>query len=519
MLDAKKKHDEALAALTAAQKKRDDSQQRITLLDDAATKLQEALTLAGGEDAEVTAAIAVAKQRADAARAETPDLDKAATDAQAAADVAATAVQQATEKVDTLAAKLQPIRESLQSADLAMVAARGKWSVARETLRRAKQDATGLQHIVAWLEGVATRDQLAQASKLVNEPIAAAEAELKRLAAAIEPAKAALLTAEQSQLTAQQELDKAKLAHQGQLDAIALLEKATAELASVTKLVSAGDALAAAGDTLRSEIESRRGQLSASQSAINVAQDVVDTTTKVAGGRHSELETLLAQQQQQTQHHSTLEQQRQTKITELTAVQTSLEEKAAIITGDSAKQFYSTGLVPLSPEQLCWSTLRVTGVLDAYIRAEVAELDKQSPLAADADEMAKAKRMQQAVRQACDKLRGNADHYASLYASGPDKTQDDFFASADQALYVANGGSVYSWAGPGNNNPTQFATTLTDGAEVAKVLYWSYLCRQPSEDEVALVTEQLDSAGDNRNGVIQEMAWSLLASAEFRFSR
>ena len=101
----------------------------------------------------------------------------------------------------------------------------------------------------------------------------------------------------------------------------------------------------------------------------------------------------------------------------------------------------------------------------------------------------------------------------------PDKTQDDYFASADQALYVANGGSVFAWAGPGNNNPTQVATTLDDPSEVARVLYWSYLCRQPTSDEIAMVTEQLDSAGDQRNAIIQEMAWSLLASAEFRFTR
>jgi hypothetical protein len=173
----------------------------------------------------------------------------------------------------------------------------------------------------------------------------------------------------------------------------------------------------------------------------------------------------------------------------------------------------------LTAEQLGLSTLRATGVLDAYVRAEIAELEKQSPLASDADDATRFQRNRQAVRQAIDKLRGNLDQYVSLYASGPDKTQDDFFASADQALYVANGGAVFSWAAPGNNNPTQVASGLTDAGEVAKVLYWSYLCRQPSDQEVAAVAEQLASAGDQRNAIIQEMAWSLLASAEFRFTR
>ncbi len=44
-------------------------------------------------------------------------------------------------------------------------------------------------------------------------------------------------------------------------------------------------------------------------------------------------------------------------------------------------------------EQLCWSTLRVTGVLDAYIRIEAAELEKKSALPPDADAATRAARI------------------------------------------------------------------------------------------------------------------------------
>ena len=519
MLDAKQKHQVALVALAAAQKKQSDNQHRMTLLDESATKLQEALTLSGGQDAELSQAIEVAKKRAEAARATVPELAKGINDAQSGADAAATVVQQTTAKVDTIAARLKPIRESLRAADLAMVSARADWADDLRALRGAKQDVAQLQHIVDWLDGVANAERIRRSNKQTDEQIATARAELEKTALALGPAKAALSTAEQALLAAKQELEKANQASQQQIAAIAQLDQAAAELGKAAKLVSVSDTLAAAGDSLKAETASRRTQLAALQPAIDAASTAVKTTSEKAAQRKGEIDALLAQQQQQTQNLSGLEQKFQTQQGELNAVRTDLEQKAAVIADDSTRQFSSAGLFSLSPEQLCWSTLRVTGVLDAYIRTEDAELEKQSPMSADADEAAKAKRRQQAVQQAIDKLRGNADHYASLYASGPDKTQDDFFASADQALYVANGGSVFSWAGPGNNNPTQAATALTDNAEVAKVLYWSYLCRRPSEEEVTLVVDQLSSAGDNRNGVIQEMAWSLLASAEFRFSR
>lgn len=205
------------------------------------------------------------------------------------------------------------------------------------------------------------------------------------------------------------------------------------------------------------------------------------------------------------------------KETELAAANTTTTEKFKSIEHEASRQLATAALQPLTPEQLCWSTLRVTGVLDAYMRTEAAELEKATPLAVDADATTKALRHRQALRQAFDKLRGHADAFVSLYASGPDKTEDDFFASADQALFTANAGSVYAWAGPGNDNVTQKAIAMTDNAQIAQMMYWTLLCRPPTAEESQLISEQIVASGENRNAVIQEMVWGLLASVEFRF--
>jgi hypothetical protein len=86
-------------------------------------------------------------------------------------------------------------------------------------------------------------------------------------------------------------------------------------------------------------------------------------------------------------------------------------------------------------------------------------------------------------------------------------------------LYAANAGNVFTWAGPGNNNPTQLAVAAMDPEQVAQTLYWGLLCRKPTAAEANLVAEQLSASGEGRGAVIQEMAWGLLVSAEFRFKQ
>jgi hypothetical protein len=62
-----------------------------------------------------------------------------------------------------------------------------------------------------------------------------------------------------------------------------------------------------------------------------------------------------------------------TKQTEMNAAVSDLENRLI-------KDFTAASLKPLTPEQLCWSVFRVTGVYEQYWQTETAELDKASPL-------------------------------------------------------------------------------------------------------------------------------------------
>lgn len=517
MLAAKKKSTDAGALFAAAQKRQGDTAARIALLDESAAKLQQAATLAGGEDAELKQAIVVAKQRADAARATQPEIDKAIADTKAAADATAPELAATTAKVQEIVAKLQPIHQSLSAADAAMVASRNQWAEACKALKINEKATARNEHVIAWLDGLDTTTRLAGELAAATQMVANIESELPGSNELLAAAQTQLSTAQSAEQVTASEVTKATDALTRHAAEISQLQQSLEALAASTKLVSVAEPLAAAQSTITTELEGRRNKAGALQTAIDAAKQAAAAANAATVARTQELSNLQTARKAIDDRIAAARASVVAVETALASAKTGSQEKWTAVNNDASRQLALATLQPLTPEQLCWSTLRVTGILDAYVRTEAAELEKQSPLPADADAATKAVRHRQAVRMALDKLRGNADVYVSLYASGPDKTEDDFFASADQALYTANAGNVYAWAGPGNNNVTQQAIAMTDNAEIARAIYWTMLARQPTAEEVKMVSEQIAASGDGRNAVIQEMVWGLLASAEFRF--
>lgn len=185
-----------------------------------------------------------------------------------------------------------------------------------------------------------------------------------------------------------------------------------------------------------------------------------------------------------------------------------------------AREFTLSTLRPLTPEQLCWSVFRVTGVYDRYWQAEVAELDKAEPLTDEqrADPKTLATRAVQLEQRTFDKLKGNIGLFVSFYGAGPGQPQGDFFATADQALFAGNGGPINSWVGPAGDNTTERVIKQTDPRLAAEELYLGVLTRLPTDEEAAAVAAHLAARTEDRAVAVQELVWALLNSAEFRFN-
>jgi predicted nucleic acid-binding Zn-ribbon protein len=370
--------------------------------------------------------------------------------------------------------------------------------------------------ILAWLDGQDHASTLLAQQAAAEGAITVLTAEIAKLATEMTSLQLAVATATSRQATAVAELASAKqlmAQHQADLDTLKTTENS---LVASSKLF-ANSAIDPAVEALRQEMQSRSSTTGQRQAMVDAAAEQVKQSSDEVAKLQASIEQL-AKSRGEAEVRLAASNEELSRSREATVTHERVLAEKWNSVGESHVRFASAAMMrPLTPEQLCWSTLRITGQLEAYVQAEMTELAKESPLAADADAATVAKRRQQATRRAFDKLRGNADLFVNLYGSGADRTEDEFFASADQALFTANAGSIFAWAGPAYNNPTQQAITATEPRQVAHSLYWGLLCRQPTDGEVALIEQQLTAAGDQRNVVIQEMAWGILAGAEFRF--
>ena len=180
---------------------------------------------------------------------------------------------------------------------------------------------------------------------------------------------------------------------------------------------------------------------------------------------------------------------------------------------DVAAQFYAVALLkPLSPEQLAWSVMEATDVTDVTMAAQEAALLKSDPKFGAGRKVHPLWR-EQALH---DALKASVDQFALQFA-GQNGQTTSFGATAGQALFLMNGPLVQRWLLPAGNNLSARLGKQLEPNELAEELYLSVLCRKPSVEETAEVTNYFEAITD-RNAGVQEFVWALLSSTEFRFN-
>jgi hypothetical protein len=190
------------------------------------------------------------------------------------------------------------------------------------------------------------------------------------------------------------------------------------------------------------------------------------------------------------------------------------------VTQFCTEHFYVAPLKPLTPEQLTASTLSATTYIDIQTKNAIAELDKAAQTAAAANPpmqlpVPPGGRERQIEESIFEKLlRPNAGPFVAMFGGGAGQPQDVFYATADQALFYGNGGTIHSWAGVLANT----ITAQQDPKLLTEEMYLHVFSRRPTDEETALVTTYLQSRAEARVPAIQEMVWGLLSAAEFRFN-
>lgn len=201
------------------------------------------------------------------------------------------------------------------------------------------------------------------------------------------------------------------------------------------------------------------------------------------------------------------------------------------------RHFAVAAVRPVSPEQLAWSVMQGVG-LAAATAADVAyHLDGADPrmkAILDLDARRKALRPALIEEAVYTRLAPNVGTFVGQFGGVAGQPQDaaEAASTVDQALFIINGEPIKSWLNPAPGWLVGRLNALADPSAVADELYLSLLSRRPTQEERAEIADYLARRAANppadkdkgknpaqeRIAALRELAWSVLASAEFRFN-
>ena len=524
----------ARSSATSAAKKRADAAAAATAKESAlksktliATNLNEALKRASeateilNESKELSAAAATIRSRVTKLTAETQKLQKES-DAAAKAEAAASDVLvKANGKEQEERKKYTPLRAKIREHRTLWVTALRESQDAYETVSSAENRTEQLQNTITRRESSnaipQTKQQLSQTEnqqRQASESVTIAEREM---ADASEKVTAESTSRDEMQKRITEldaDLNRKSVAQNQLSEALRLIREVTSEAnkEADTRLTE-----------IDSSLRSVAGRVSVEMSKTQTAMSDASTQMASINQRISELSAAvkLAEQKAAVARKQAADArekvgQLRNQLEELT---TQLDDATASVEKAATANFQRATVESLTPEQLAWSILYCSGQADRQVTSELAQLNKKQPLNDEQKKDPKqiAARQMAADAAARETLEKSVATFVTLFGLEPGQPQDSFFATVDQALFFANGSQIRGWLTPVGDNLTGRMLNTESAEELANDLYLSTLVRMPSPDEVRDVEEYLAARGENKRDAVQELAWALITSAEFRF--
>lgn len=517
--DAKKKADEAAKAAADAESQLKSKKTVATPVQQAATAAQEAIK-ALPADKELADAAQKFVARAQQLTAETTVLTKTATEKKAAVAPMTEAWNKTKPPVEAARQKVTPITLSLKDAEKIMLAARDRAANDKERLESLDRRLATAQKVVKVPEltqAIAAAKQVipireaavASAEKLLAEfvPIGAERDKLAKSAAEASAAAAKAFETAHAPFAKQSEVIASIVAAHQAADVARQKVPDNVALADVVKKL----------EECRNDAQTKLAELQKNQDAAAAARKSVDEKFVAA---QETLAAALAERARREQTVAAAKAAVAAAKAEIVAKTSQLSTTTSEVNDRWANDFTIASLKPLTPEQMCWSIFRATGVYERYWQTEVTELDKKKPLtdAQKKDPKQLEARNVELEQLTYDKLKANLPTFVGYYGAAAGQPQGDFFATADQALFVANGGSINIWVGPASGNVAERMAKQEDPKLAAEDLYLALFARMPTDAERADVVKYLKERTKDRSVAAQEMVWALLNSAEFRFN-
>lgn len=429
-----------------------------------------------------------------------------------------TAARQA---VDAAVAKVKPLRDPVHAGDQSLVAARAKMMDDIAMLGRYDER---IQHLKQLVKLKQAKDLIAVATSELTKAkttVAAARDAMADQAIAIAQKQVDVTSAEQAQTNANTAVAEAAKEQSTQAEVAKLLEQAFVAADSARQampnaapmMTPIAEQLLAKSNEAKQAIVAMNDDMNKASAQLSAASNQLDTARK-------SLQQVLVENTQKFQGIKSAEETLKAATAKTSEHQLTEESAEKQLDTAWASDFTMAVLKPLTPEQMCWSLLSITGIYDRTKQAEAAELEKASPMTEEAkkDATQLAARQQELERRTYNKLKGNVGTFVAYFAAGAGQPQSDFFATADQALFVANGGTVNSWIAPAAGNVTERLASASDWKTGAEDLYLSVLGRLPTDQEIADVGGFMAGREKDRPVAAQELVWALVTSAEFRFN-
>lgn len=151
---------------------------------------------------------------------------------------------------------------------------------------------------------------------------------------------------------------------------------------------------------------------------------------------------------------------------------------------------------PLSPEQFAYAIMQATGHTDA-------------------ERLALGKNLNDAALNT--RLASQTPTFVRMFGSQPGIPEDSFLATLDQTLFFKHNAAIRTYINVRPGGLIDRVSKITDTNAIADELFLSVFIRPATPDEKKDIAELLKDAKD-KNAVLTEAIWAMVASAEFRFN-
>jgi hypothetical protein len=516
--ETKKAADVAQQALTQSQAALAAKQDAATAVTEAATQTEQASKKLP-EEKPLADAAAKFKERAVQLAAEVAAASKAATDLAAPAKAAADKLAAAQKAVADAAGKESAAVKQVEGLEEKSAQALAKIKSDRAAAKSLERKLAAIKSLIAYRAARQSRDASHAALTKLDADLSAARQSLTAIAASLPAKRTAFEQAEKQHAESLKALSdtQQQLALKNDLSQTIGLAAAKAETAR--QKLPADAELAQAAQNVKTRAEQLAGEVAELQKLVATRQQTANQSASALAAAKQAADAATAEAARLEQQVPTLEAARKIAADKAATDAQGLARAAEDLIGHEAAQFATASLKPLSPEQLAGSVMQAAGLADQLRAASEAEINAKTPLtdAIKNDPAQMAARNQQIEEATFAKLQANVARFVELFGAGAGQPQD-FFATADQALFFANDGQIRSWLAPGGGNLTERLGKLSDPRAVADELYVSVLSRKPTEAEVVEVTNYLAARPNERPAALGELSWGLISSLEFRFN-